>query len=231
MTIGVIGGMGVQATALFYEKFIALQTVDVEQEYADILIYSKSSIPDRTAFIIGESENDPAPALIHAAQTLEAAGVACIAVPCITSHYFYPALSQAVFTPILHLPQETASHVASLGHEKIGLLATNGTLHGQMFHHALAEKNIETLTPDEEMQKKLMDFIYRIKKNRLSDPRLLHTTADALLAKGAQTIILGCTELSVALAKEPRVGYCDALEILAQAALTFKQNYLKEECA
>ena len=85
--LGVMGGMGTQATACFYEKLHSIQSVTTEQEYLDVLVFSKPSIPDRTAYITGKSNESPLEQLTYVALTLEAAGATCIALPCVTSHF------------------------------------------------------------------------------------------------------------------------------------------------
>ena len=217
--IGVIGGMGVQATALFYDKLVKNQRVEIEQDYADILIYSKSSIPDRTAYITGVCTQSPLPALLHAVEVLQNAGVKCIAVPCITSHFFYEDLARAATVPVLNVLEETAKHVAAAGIYKVGLLATTGTVQGKFFHDALARHQVEALELDAENQARLMDLIYGIKKSQPVDASLTENLADLLYTQGAQGVILGCTELNVVAQNHK---YIDALEILATAALTYK---------
>jgi aspartate racemase len=221
--IGVVGGMGVQATALFYEKLIALQPVAVEQDYVDVLVYSKSSIPDRTAFITGKSKQSPLPALLHAVEILANAKVTCIAIPCVTSHFFLHDLVKSNYPPIVSMLDATATHITAAGYKKVGLLATTGTLHGRFFHNVLLNHKVNTLEPDENTQVKLMEFIYNIKKGRTPDPALLQKFSHGLRLQGAEAVILGCTELSVA-AKGMCAEYIDALEILAQAALDACKN-------
>ncbi|MCL2498865.1 MAG: amino acid racemase [Defluviitaleaceae bacterium] len=220
MTLGIAGGMGVQATALFYEKLISLQKVGVEQDYIDVLIYSKSSIPDRTAFITGKSDQNPYPELIRAIETLRRANASCIAVPCVTSHYFLKDMMEDYCVPIFNMLKEMARYVSDAGYKKIGLLATVGTLHGRFFHTALAECGIETVEPKPTDQAALMEYIYAIKKGQPSDPAVLRGFADVLLSQGAEAAILGCTELSVAV-KGYDNGYIDALDVLARAALKY----------
>jgi len=217
-TLGVIGGMGVQATALFYEYLINLQSVQCEQEYLDVLIYSKPSIPDRTAFIVGKSDVSPLPALLHAAEVLETAKVDLIALPCVSSHHFYDEIASSVGVPMLHMPNEIARAANGAGFKKIGILATSGTMQGRMFHKAFEPYGIEIIEPDENFQVRTMDFIYDIKKGGITCEKKLELLADSLTLQGAQTVVLGCTELSLA-ARNSRGWYIDSLKILAQAAL------------
>jgi len=216
--LGVIGGMGVWATAHFYEMITHMQTVSAEQEYLDILLYSKPSIPDRTAFITGKCDESPLPALLQAARTLKGAGVACIAVPCITCHAFYEELASAVDIPVLNMLKETALYAAGCGCSKVGLLATEGTLQSGLFRKQLESQGVEVVVPSTHGQDNLMAMIYDIKCGREFNPAALDVITEELFEKGAKNIILGCTELSLAV-KHRKHGYIDALAVLAWAAL------------
>ena len=215
-TLGIIGGMGVQATGRFYRMLTEMQTVRREQEYLDILLYSKPSTPDRTDFITGESTVSPLGSLLHAGLVLERAGVDCIAMPCVTAHYFYEDLAQAVKVPILNMLEETALYAVSCGYSKVGLLATDGTVQGRFFHKAFAAHGIETIVPECAGQAAVMELIYDLKRGVCEDiGNGLDTVIAGLCSQGAQSVVLGCTELSL-----PVGNSCiDAMEILAQVAL------------
>jgi len=214
--LGVIGGMGTQATAYFYEKIHKLQKISKEQDYLDIIVYSMPSIPDRTAYITGKSTENPLIYLIHAAQTLEKAGSTCIALPCATSHYFYKDLTNSVNIPILHLLDETAKHVNDLGIKKITLLATTGTIKGKAFHTALEKYNIETTTPPENIQSKIMKIIYDIKKGDIVSQQELNRIIDISL-NNTESVILGCTELCVI--NNINSKTVNILDVLAEASV------------
>ena len=229
--LGVIGGMGTQATACFYEKLHSLQTVKAEQEYLDVLVYSMPSIPDRTAFITGQSDISPLEPLIHVARTLESAGASCIAIPCVTSHFFYNELVDAVGIPVLNMLDETAGFVSGRGIGRVCLLATDGTLKGGAFNAAFAKIGIEVVVPPVDVQAALMAVIYDVKRGAAVSPDLLDAiAADALGSAavgsaavggatvcGATAVILGCTELCVIAHENP--GVVNTLEVLAGAAL------------
>ena len=215
--LGVIGGMGVKATGRFYEMLTEMQPVSTEQEYLDVLIYSKPSIPDRTAYITGQSQVNPLESLLRSAKVLEEAGATCIAMPCVTAHFFYEPLAQGLGVPVLNMLEATAQYSVSRGYSKVGLLATDGTIHGGLFHKALAD--IETIVPDAKGQQAIMDLIYAIKCGKAIDiDASLDTAAASLYAEGAQAVILGCTELS--LPRKAQGGpYIDAMAVLAEVAL------------
>ena len=215
--LGVIGGMGTQATACFYEKLHKLQSVKTEQEYLDVLLYSMPSIPDRTAFITGQSTNSPLEHLIHGAQVLETAGVDCIAITCVTSHYFYDDISKAVKIPILNMLDETAKHVKEQGIKKVCLLATDGTLKGKTFHTALKKLDIEVTTPSKKTQTDIMTMIYEIKRGIAVLPETLERITEESLKNRAEAVILGCTELCITAKENPTI--INTLEVLAGASI------------
>jgi len=213
--LGIIGGMGTQATACFYEKLHRLQDVKKEQGYLDVLLYSMPSIPDRTAFITGQSKESPLMSLIHAAKILESAGVSCIALPCATSHFFYNDLADAVSVPIINMLDETARYVKERGIGKVCLLATDGTIKGGAFHSAFEKYGIEVAA--EPSPCVLMDLIYDIKRGARFKPDVLDAIIKDALETGAEAVVLGCTELCVVARESPVV--INTLDILAASAL------------
>jgi len=215
--LGIIGGMGTQATACFYEKLHALQKVTVEQDYINILLYSKPSVPDRTAFITGQSTESPLDSLISAARILESAGASCIAIPCVTSHYFYSDLSSSVCIPVINLLEETALAASERNVRKVCLLATNGTIKGKVFDSAFKKYNIEICTVTDDAQSCLMELIYNIKCGVPSANDLPEPVKEQAYNAGAEALVLGCTELCIALDGSSKV--INTLDVLAEAAL------------
>ena len=221
--LGVLGGMGTQATACFYEILHEKQNVSAEQEYLDVLVYSMPSIPDRTAFITGRCDLSPLGPLLHAAKTLESAGASLLVMLCITSHYFYNDLAAATGIPFLNMPEETARFIAERGIRKIGLLATDGTLKGKMFHRAFESFDIDVIVPPQDAQADLMKVIYDIKRGAVVTAEALSAMAEDLRGSGAQALVLGCTELCVI--ANGNTGYINTLEVLAEAVLNASKEW------
>ena len=218
-TVGVLGGMGAKATATFYTMLTDAQTVKTEQEYMDAIIYSKTSIPDRTAFILGESGENPAPSLVAAAVALEKAGADFIAMPCVTAHYFYESIAAAVNIPVINMLTEVAKHTASQGFGRVGLLATDGTIKARILHDVLEPLNVQVITPNTAQQTTLMMHIYSIKHGECVEGKDFAVLETTLAEKGAGAIILGCTELSLVKNGERCIPYIDVLEVLVNATL------------
>ena len=229
--LGIIGGMGVQATACFYEVLHSLQSVASEQEYLDVLVYSKPSIPDRTAYITGQSTDNPFEHLVYAAQTLETAGASCIVIPCATSHFFYADLVKTVDIPILNMLDATARYIKECGFKNICLLATDGTLKGGYFHKIFEKHSITMTVPPEGQQADLMDMIYNIKRGEAVSADALDPIISQARTDGAEAVVLGCTELCVITSNTwnkadsrnviQNLDIINTLEVLAEASISF----------
>ena len=219
--LGVLGGMGPMATAYFMELVIRMTDAETDQEHLDMLVYNLTSIPDRTGFILGKTKESPLPTLIRAGQALAEQGAEQIAIPCMTSHYFYRQLSEAVPVPVLNCLAETADCLKAGGVERAGILATTGTMETGIFRDALLSRGIQPVALSRERQADVMSLIYDdIKANRPPRMELFHRAGEELRQKGAEIVILGCTELSL-IKRDCSVGgqYLDTLEVLARAAV------------
>lgn len=220
-TLGVLGGMGPMATAYFMELVIRMTGAETDQEHLNMLVYSLPAIPDRTGFILGKTKENPLPVLIRTGRALAEQGAEQIAIPCMTSHYFYRQLCDAIPVPILNCLTETADCLKAGGVERAGVLATTGTVETGIFRDALLSRGIQPVFPSEARQADVMSLIYDdLKANRPPRMELFHRAGEELFGLGAQTVILGCTELSLIKRDCPLDGrYLDTLEVLARAAV------------
>ena len=229
--LGVIGGLGPMATAYFLELIVKMTDVKKDQEHLPVTLLSRPDIPDRTAFILGESDKSPLPDIINYAKTLESLDASCIAIPCITSHYFYSEFAKSVKIPVINIVAETAAYLKSLDIKKVGIMATSGTIATKLFQNALQKEGIEFEIPDEENQKKVMHLIYdNVKAGIPVEMKLFDEVSKKLREKGCECIILGCTELSL-IKRDYNIakGYLDALEVLAMASVLCCDMPLREE--
>ena len=209
------------ATARFMEMVIEMTEAVRDQDHIEMIIHNCPRIPDRTAYILGQSDETPADLMVEIGQSLTGQGVCCIAIPCITAHYFYRELSEKISVPIINIIDETAGELVEHGVERVGILATDGTVKSGLFQNRFEELGLEALVPDDRHQKYVMDVIYKdIKQGRPADMNMFCAAADHLRIRGAQTLVLGCTELSVM--NRDRVlgaGYLDAMEALARKSV------------
>lgn len=136
MKLGVIGGLGPMATACFLEMITKMTEAQCDQDHLEILIHSAPYIPDRTAFILGRSKDSPVEPMLKIGKKL-AKEVSCIAIPCITAHYFYRELSENIPVPIIHGIYETGLELQKNGIKRAGLMATDGTIESRIFQDQL----------------------------------------------------------------------------------------------
>ena len=229
-TIGILGGMGPMATYDLGRKILAHTEASCDQEHIPVLIDCNTRIADRTEAIL-RGGSDPLPEMIRSAKRLEAMGADLLAMPCNTAHYYYEKIAGAVEIPVLHMPGITAEVLASSGVRCDGVLATDGTRESGVYETALAARGIRTVYPAPEHQKTLMRMIYEHVKAGNLDFSGLDTeglSAD-LAAKGAEILILGCTELPIAFERIGETGLprIDPTEMLARAAVQAAGGRLK----
>lgn len=231
ITLGVIGGLGPIATAHFMELVIRMTEAQTDQEHLDMVIYNRPSIPDRTSYILDQTRPNPLPEMIRVGNALARQGAKLIAIPCMTAHYFHRELTRYIEAPIVHAIHETAVHLKKHGISKVGIMATDGTIRSRLFQQELEKHGITPVIPGEEGQKCVMSVIYDdIKANRPADMDKFDLASRDLREKGAQAIILGCTELSLVKRDCPiGAGYLDAMEVLAQTCVIRCGGKLKEE--
>jgi len=220
-TLGVIGGLGPMATAYFMQLVIEMTDAVTDQEHIPMIIYNCPQIPDRTGYLLGKSKENPGPQIIACGRKIAEAGAELIAIPCITAHALYPEIEKEMNIPVLHIIRETAAYLKKEGIQRVGLEATDGTVQTGVFQRELERQGIEVVLPSKEKQEMVMHIIYNnVKAGRRVDMERFQQVEEELHEKGAEIIILGCTELSM-ISRDEKIGhgYLDAMEVLARAAV------------
>ena len=221
VTLGILGGLGPMSGIYFCEMLTAHTRAGADQEHIDFLLSSKATTPDRTDYILGRSPSNPAVAMTAEVNKLISAGADLIAIPCNTAHYFYDTVAAASSVPIINIIDQTVEFCKSLGISRVGVLATEGTVSSGAYENALRQAGMEYLTCQTEDQTVISHIIYdQIKKGLPPDTEAFRLVAERLRQRGAQALILGCTELSL-LKREclKDSDYIDSLEVLACAAI------------
>lgn len=230
-TLGVIGGLGPMATAYFLELVTKMTDASCDQEHLKIVIWSRPDTPDRTRFILGLSDEDPRGIIVDSGRRLVSQGAECLAIPCITAHYFHDEIEELIGYPVINLPAEVVSHLKMYGWNRIGIMATDGTIQTGLFQRELERQGMHAVIPKPESQKKVMHLIYDdVKANKPVEMNLFKEVVSELKGRGAQVVVLGCTELS--LIKQGRdlgLGILDAMEVLARTAIEKCGAPLKKE--
>ncbi len=229
--LGVIGGLGPIATAHFMELAINMCDARCDQENLDMIIYNIPSIPDRTAYILDNSKESPLPKMIELGNILANQGAAQIAIPCVTAHYFCDELSDSIPVPIINGVRETVSYLKEKGIDKVGIMATDGTISSGLFARELETAGIAPVVPSKEGQEAVMHLIYNnIKAGKAPDMERFAFVKEELFKSGAKAIILGCTELSLIKRDYPiGAGFIDVMEVLARQSLIKCDKAVKSE--
>ena len=229
-TIGIIGGMGPLATYDLAEKILNNTVASCDQDNIPVLIDCNTRIADRTAAIL-HGGTDPRPELKKSAKRLESAGADVLMMACNTAHYFYDSVCEDIKIPVLHMPRLTAQLIFEMGVKKAGVLATDGTCQSGVYGDALKEEGIDPVYPSAEKQKIIMSLIYDHVKAGIMDFSDLDIDGviSEMKGKGAEVLILGCTELPMAfdLIGETGIPAIDPTEVLARAAVKFAGAPLK----
>ncbi len=222
--VGILGGMGPAATADLYAKIIAATPATRDQEHLHVVIWADPTVPDRSTALLHGGE-DPTPWLARGAAQLVAMDASFIAVPCNTAHAFFPAIERAITVPFIHMMDETASavEIAHPSIERVGLLATSGTVASGLYQEWFAKHHIEVVVPNDDLQERVvMGAIHRVKAGATGRETtdLLLEAAAYLVEQGAEALIAGCTELPLVFRDgDASVPVIDPTRVLAEAVV------------
>jgi len=221
-TIGILGGMGPNATADLYRRILLHTGAKADQEHFHTIIDSNPKIPDRTAAVLAQGE-DPAPLLCETARNLEKAGADFLVMPCNSAHVFLQQIRDSIHIPMLSIVGETIRALCDRVPDaiRVGLMATPAVVKTKLYENPLLERGIATLTPTDRSQQLLDEAIYSVKAGDRSPKVTAHvkTVAEELILAGAEALLLACTEIPLVLGPEDvDVPVLDSLEVLALAA-------------
>ena len=151
-TLGIIGGVGPLATMFIGEMIVRRTAAEKDQDHVNMIITNNTTIPDRTAFILGVSNDNPVPVIVSDAQRLTAAGADVLAIPCNTAHSFYEQIQNGTELPVIDMIGETAGRAVKEGAKRIGILATSGTITTGVYQKACESRGMTPIVPDDYVQ-------------------------------------------------------------------------------
>ena len=220
-TLGIIGGMGPQATAELYMAVVGLFQrrfgARYDADFPPMLIHS---VPAPEVVERLEDERALAAMLAGSARTLEAGGAELIAIACNTAHVVFPDVEAAVSIPVLHLPTLAARACAAAGHRRVGLLATGLTIDRGLYRAPCEAEGITLLELDPGQRARVTEIIMAVLAG--GDLSAARAGLEALLmelrAAGADAALLGCTDLGPVLrGLDTPLPVLDTTDILAEA--------------
>jgi aspartate racemase len=223
--VGILGGMGPAAALDLQAKILAATPADGDEGHLPIVTWNVPQVPDRVAAVMGAGPS-PLPAMITGARALEACGCEAFVVACNTAHHWAGDLAGAVRIPLLHIADAAVAALERLPVPpmRVGLLATRATVQAGIYGQRLAQRGFQWIAPTDEEQAKFVDpAIARVKAGNVAGARApFEAAAQALAGRGAEAILLACTELPLAAqgARCP-VPILDASQALADAVVAF----------
>jgi len=198
--IGILGGMGTQAGLDFCNKLAILNRGKTDQKYPLFILYNKSNIPGRPENL--HQYNKVLKSLYAGCYLLQKNKCKFIVIPCNTAHYWYDDLQKKIKIPITSMPKEVYIHTRKncKKNSKIGILATEATLKTRVYHKFF-DKNYNLISPTKTLQKKSVNkAIKYVKMGKIKESeKAIRSAVNYLIKIKCKKIILGCTELPIAI--------------------------------
>ena len=226
--LGVLGGMGPLASAHFMARLTLLTPAERDQDHVPAILWSDPRVPDRGLAARGVGP-DPLPFLVRGLHGLAAAGCGAVAIPCNTAHGWIDGMRTATKLPILHIVDAAAADLRRQGIQPgpVGIMGTAATLKMRLYQDYLVAVGWPCIEPtSQEMERLIVPGIARVKANRVNDAYTpLAEAVSALHQRGAQAVILGCTEIPLGIQAGPyealRVPLVDTIDALARASIAW----------
>jgi aspartate racemase len=225
-TIGVLGGMGPEATILFMQKIVQSVPAKDDADHVPLIVDNNTQVPSRIKALIEQTGEDPGPTLAAMAKRLEEAGASALVMPCNTAHNYNQQIRHAVTIPFLSMVELTVEHLSrDFPGARVGVLASPAVRMTEVYETPLVQAGLTPAYPENEAT--ILSAIKALKISA-SDPTALETvitTARELSATGCDVLLIGCTEFSL-LADEMRQRHrvIDSMDILASAAISFSMR-------
>jgi len=222
-TIGVLGGMGPEASAELLVWITRCTPAAKEQDHLRVLIDSNPKIPDRSDALLSGNFDPVIEAMSDTARSLERAGAEVIGIPCNAANAFLSDVRRAIAIPVVDMVDETARRASELfeANAAVGLLATDGTLRSRLYHEALERYGLAGVGPPTPgVQNAVMDALEAARLHGVSEDVYLALAIGVrdLVGHGVTALIAGSTEASLVLRRhQPELPWLDPLQILAEA--------------
>ncbi len=232
--IGVIGGCGVAAAIEFLhlieKKLVTEYGCIDDYQQPEVLLYQATQAPNRIAYATGTSSVSFAPYFIKAAKILKQSGATLGCIPCNTAHCAITEIEHKSGLSFIHLIDETVKHIVRTypSLDKVGILCSEGTVHSKIYDHSIKTMcpDLEPIYPSQKLQNLVNAGIYAVKAgliytDKQKSEQYFVDSMDELITNGANLIILGCTEIPLAIIKTKYkdVALINTLDILADACI------------
>lgn len=222
--IGVLGGMGVEATIALMQRVHAATEAEDDQDHVPLIVDMNPQVPSRIRHLIERDGPDPGPVIADMAARLEQAGALALAMPCNTAHFYADWITDRVGIELLNMPELACKALARqvAPGSAIGVLASPATNSTGLFRDMLAEVGLGVIFPEDESA-----ILASIRSIKMSGPcpadvALLDRESAALADRGAAGILVGCTEFSLVSPDiQASIPVFDTLDVLTEAIIAF----------
>ena len=224
--LGILGGMGPAASAEFVNRLIAQTSASCDQEHIPFVLWSDPRVPDRSTSLRNKDDL-PLSWLLNGIQGLKSAGCNCIVIPCNTAHFWFDEMKKQASwnSKIIHIVDSVvdALQCVNVTNSTIGIIGTQATIELGLYQYKLNKLGWNCITPTkEEMDTLVQPAINLIKanNNEAAQP-LIMTVVNRLIDSGAKAVVLGCTELPLAVkqTEEKGIPLINSIDSLVKSAL------------
>ncbi len=235
--LGILGGMGSFATEDLYRRVLDNTEAASDQEYPDIVVLNKASIPDRSSYLLGNSRENPLDSLLDGIRDLNMLDVGRIIIPCNTAHAFYEEMQKESEAPILNMVQSTLKYISVKNPgASVCILGTLGTIRVGVYER-YNQFGLKLFYPDENVCEQIHELIYDIKANAQEDREAFSKRLKNIMKQTAGSekdvvFVAACTELSVLNPSSfSEYDVVDALELIAELSVLAMGKPLKPDRA
>lgn len=221
--LGILGGMGPAASAEFVNRLIQQTPASCDQEHIPFVLWNNPQIPDRSTSM-RNSDNKPLPFLLEGIRGLKSVGCDTIVIPCNTAHFWFNDIVK-INIGTIHIVDSVASALrdANITNTTIGVMGTQATVELGLYQTRLNDRGWNCIVPsEEEMSTLVQPAIDLIKSGKLEQSHpMFMSVVDSLIARGARAVVLGCTEIPLAVKEDNRNGIplINSIDSLVKAAI------------
>ncbi|WP_320046127.1 amino acid racemase [uncultured Ilyobacter sp.] len=231
--IGILGGMGPEATIDLFSSIIAESNAKNDHEHLRIIIDNNPKMPSRQDAILNGGEN-PGPVMAETARNIEHAGADFIIIGANTAHYFYDYVKEAVDIPVLHIIDEAVLETIRTVDKvkKVGVLATAGAMKTKMYENSFNKFDIEVVEVPNEIQELVHNSIFSFKYDGLNNENeeMMIKAANYLIDNGAEALVMGCTEIPLVLGnKKLSVKIINPNDVITRISVKYAKNLIQVE--
>lgn len=220
--IGILGGMGPQATVDAMNKIIKHTSANRDQDHIPVITVSIPDIPDRTESINNKSD-DSFEKMAKYLKILENANVGCIIIPCNTAHYWFDRLQQTSTTTMLSIIDSSVSYIKNNNISEVCILATSATINTHLYQTKLDQQKINYTLPSEMLQQQIMNSIYLYKSGKIAESKkIMHEIISIYTKQSNMNFLLACTEIPLILEEYIQIKptqFIDATDVLVKNAI------------